>query len=164
VVLLVVCGGLMSILIPSLNRAREQANRVKSASNLQQIGLAALMYANVNQDHFPDDEKAIVKMQQVPISDFVSPRTKTGMPTMTDPDKQAEWVNANSDYAWVGAGLNDTGPGNAVLAYEKPDGLQGGIEVLFADGHVEWVAKPKSDAMVSELKQGRNPPPSLALP
>jgi prepilin-type N-terminal cleavage/methylation domain-containing protein/prepilin-type processing-associated H-X9-DG protein len=37
---------LISILLPSLNRARETANRVKCASNLRQIGQAILLYTN----------------------------------------------------------------------------------------------------------------------
>jgi len=39
---------LISILLPSLNRARETANRVKCASNLRQIGQTMLLYANDN--------------------------------------------------------------------------------------------------------------------
>jgi prepilin-type N-terminal cleavage/methylation domain-containing protein len=37
---------LISILLPSLNRAREAANKIKCSSNLRQIGLAIKMYAN----------------------------------------------------------------------------------------------------------------------
>ena len=44
---------LISILLPSLNRAREQANRVKCASNLRQIGQGIQMYANENNGNFP---------------------------------------------------------------------------------------------------------------
>lgn len=44
---------LISILLPSLNRAREQANRIKCASNLRQIALAGIMYANTNKGKFP---------------------------------------------------------------------------------------------------------------
>jgi len=44
---------LISILLPSLNRARETANRVKCASNLRQIGQAILLYANENKGVYP---------------------------------------------------------------------------------------------------------------
>src|SRR5205807_2737691 len=44
---------LISILLPSLNRARETANRVKCSSNIRQIALAMIMYANDNKGLFP---------------------------------------------------------------------------------------------------------------
>jgi prepilin-type N-terminal cleavage/methylation domain-containing protein len=44
---------LISILLPSLNRARETANRVKCASNLRQLGQAMLLYANESKGSYP---------------------------------------------------------------------------------------------------------------
>jgi prepilin-type N-terminal cleavage/methylation domain-containing protein/prepilin-type processing-associated H-X9-DG protein len=44
---------LISILLPSLNKARETANRVKCQSNLSQIGKALLLYSNENKGAFP---------------------------------------------------------------------------------------------------------------
>lgn len=44
---------LISILLPSLNRARETANRVKCAANLKSIGLSILQYAADNRGSFP---------------------------------------------------------------------------------------------------------------
>jgi len=44
---------LISILLPSLNRAREMANRVKCSSNLRQIGQAILLYSNENHGAYP---------------------------------------------------------------------------------------------------------------
>ena len=44
---------LISILLPSLNRARETANRAKCSNNLRQIALADIMYANDNKGVFP---------------------------------------------------------------------------------------------------------------
>lgn len=44
---------LISILLPSLAKAREKANQVKCASNLKQIGLAMKLYANENKFNYP---------------------------------------------------------------------------------------------------------------
>jgi len=44
---------LISILLPSLARAREQGNMLKCLSNLRQIGMAFQMYANEHRDFYP---------------------------------------------------------------------------------------------------------------
>lgn len=44
---------LISILLPALNRAREQAKQVQCLSNLRQIGTALMMHANEHRNHFP---------------------------------------------------------------------------------------------------------------
>jgi len=46
---------LVSILLPSLSRAREQAKQVKCLSNLRQLGNALIMYANDNHGYYPFD-------------------------------------------------------------------------------------------------------------
>ena len=54
--LLVVVGiisVLVSVLLPALSNVREGANRVKCSSNLHQIAMACIMYANDNHGHFP---------------------------------------------------------------------------------------------------------------
>jgi len=44
---------LIAVLLPALNRARQQANQVACLSNLRQLDMALLMYANNNRDRFP---------------------------------------------------------------------------------------------------------------
>lgn len=49
---------LISILLPAMNRARQQAVSVQCLSNLKQIGNAALMYANDNHGWLPPGDSA----------------------------------------------------------------------------------------------------------
>src|SRR5687767_14256459 len=55
--LLFMLGGIL--LVPSLGRARETANRLKCASCLRQIGQAAIIYANDHGGHLPPDFLAL---------------------------------------------------------------------------------------------------------
>jgi prepilin-type N-terminal cleavage/methylation domain-containing protein/prepilin-type processing-associated H-X9-DG protein len=72
---------LISILLPSLNRARETANKVKCGSNLRQIGQAIMMYANENRGTYPRTKyapgAALVKGTGITANDPFRPTSGT---------------------------------------------------------------------------------------
>jgi predicted Zn finger-like uncharacterized protein len=63
---------MISILLPSLNRARETANRVKCASNMRSIGQAMIIYATSNRGYLPPDLAMVVPVG-VKMDQFVCP-------------------------------------------------------------------------------------------
>jgi len=144
-----------SILLPSLNRARETANRVKSASNLRMIGLACMQYSNDHQGALPPDLGTLIKTEDVSVSVFISPLSSTSPPpdqANLSPDDLAKWVNDNSDYTYVGAGknMNQMQP-TTVLAYEKDD-FGGGRNFLYGDYHVDWQDTATAEQIINSLK------------
>ena len=53
-VVIAIIAILAAMLLPALARAKEQAKRTQCKSNMHQLGLATLMYANDNRDRLPD--------------------------------------------------------------------------------------------------------------
>ncbi len=134
----------VSVLLPSLNRSREMANRVKCASNMRQIGTGMLLYANENRGNYPKDLGELLRTQDIGIDVFVCPSGFVSIPPEVrgmNPEQQAKWVNENSPYVYLGAGKNNQKmPADEMILYERFDdhGSDGG-NVLFGDGHVEFV-------------------------
>ncbi|MFH0963894.1 MAG: DUF1559 domain-containing protein [Planctomycetota bacterium] len=52
-VVMVIIALLVGLLLPALGRAREEARKTQCRSNLRQIGIAMIMYANDNQGYTP---------------------------------------------------------------------------------------------------------------
>lgn len=74
-----------------------------------------------------------------------------------------------SDYIYVGDGLTTSSPSDAVVLYEPLHDHGGdGMNVLFADGHVEWVnasdCQPILTQSVAGVRPIRYPPPPATNP
>jgi prepilin-type processing-associated H-X9-DG protein len=151
-------GFLVSLFLPSIGRPRAAANRIKSASNLKQIGLAMQMYANDHNHQFPDSMSTILANEDLTPDVFVSPSsndTRAEGPTtqamLTDFAKPGR-----CSYLYFGTGLLDTGDPTTVTACEAPVGsTPSGMNVLFLDGHVEFVPEPAAQQILAALAVGR---------
>jgi len=132
----------VAILLPALNKSREMANRVQGASNLRQIGMASILYANDNNGAAPPDLGALLP-QGLTVNVFVSASSGTAIPDAIRDgtlEQQSAWVKEHSDYVYVKpAGKITEATPDTPLAYEKV-GIHGndGVNILYADGHVEF--------------------------
>ncbi|HEX4795935.1 MAG TPA: hypothetical protein VH370_19255 [Humisphaera sp.] len=113
---------------------------VLCASNLRQVGLGCIMYANDNNGHWPDDLSHMMIAEDVAPEIFVCP---AGSDTpAAGPTTQAIAANfalpGHNSYVYLGKGLVEPLAPNLVVAYERPQPKgHPGTNVLFADGHVE---------------------------
>jgi prepilin-type processing-associated H-X9-DG protein len=96
----------------------------------------------------------MLKTQDITPDIFISPRTGHGLPPGMTRDQAAAWANDHADYVWLGNGKNNTAPADDVLAYEKPEGLRDGINLLYGDGHVEF--QTMTNAKLQIAKSGGN--------
>ncbi len=146
---LLLTGLLVSILLPSLGRARELAKRAMSQNNLRTIAQGVMLYENENSDVPPPDLDALVA------SHLVGPKT---LEHPNSPGGRAH------DYFYLPPA--DSASARTIMAAEYADCDPEGRGVVMADGQVQWMAEadfqsalaqPQNRAFAAALRAAEGP-------
>ena len=148
------------VMIPSMCRATEPANRAKCANNLRQIGLALLMYANSHDGHFPDTLNALLLPDsgaEITADVFTCPSSTDERALGQTPEELARNLTAapgHLSYVYVGAGLTSAAASaERVLAYENPHNHNNeGIHFLYGDAHTEFLDRKQAEQLIAKLR------------
>ena len=126
-ILVVVLG----MLLPAFNAKRESGKRMYCASNLKQIGLALILYANEDKEngYFPDGDS----FERLHLTGFLVNGKIYACPSCDDPNTLAK----KSNYVYLGAGLKHDHPDKAkvILAHDRIGNHKDWVTCLYVDGH-----------------------------
>jgi prepilin-type processing-associated H-X9-DG protein len=141
------------LILPMLGK-HAQAPRIKCASNLKNIALAIQIYANSHDGRFPATFEELLVTTDLTPNIFVCPESNDDPASGVTAAVQASHLRDGHhlSYVYVGSGLTMSVPNAAtvVLAYEPLTNHHGdGINVLFADGHVEWMTANWAKALIA---------------
>jgi prepilin-type processing-associated H-X9-DG protein len=166
------CAGAMflialgvALLLPSLGRARESAKRIGCASNLRQIGQAALAYAKDHRGMLPPDLIALYGEGDITPHVLTCPSSAIEAAGGSTQAQVATTMLAGNhlSYAWTGGGLTSDAPADVILAFDlemhvpKDSATTTGMNVLFADGSVTFANEPAAKAVWAQFVAGVRP-------
>lgn len=113
----------VGILMPALAKTREQAQVVVSGSNLSGIGKALMIYANDNNENYPEKLEELIEYADLSPKQLISARAPEGF---------------NEPHFIYIAGQKTPDYGANILAYENPKFGYSGINVLYNNGLVSF--------------------------
>jgi prepilin-type processing-associated H-X9-DG protein len=146
--------------VPATIKARRQAQRVQCMSQMRSIGQAIMIYAAANRGFLPPTLDELVKAKTIPATLFTCPACAG------DPTKPAASSGAfgTYNYVYLGAGRKLTTirrPSQEPLIFEPmTNHTDPGINVLFCDGHVEFIGGNAGAAMAAKLSAAATTPPA----
>ena len=128
-----------------LMRGRQAALRVQSASNIRQMLQGCMLYANENKGKYPPTLQELEKSMAAIMED-----AKRMQQVFTNPTKP----DVKPGYVYVPPAQGFKATPDTVVIYESHKDFADGINVGFADGHVEFVAdKKRFDEMLAKTAQ-----------
>ncbi len=177
-VVIAIIGILAGILLPVLSRARESARKTQCMSNIKQVGMGLIMYANENSESFPSDSAysgsnpamrglnllydtyvSDNKVFNCPSDTTVTAVTNSGMSVSTSGGTEAFDLDESSyGYDRLHTQADDA---DVALAADRPPATPSstastanhnarGQNVVYIDGHVEFVDSPLAGWFASD--------------
>ncbi len=169
-VVIAIIGILAGILLPVLSRARESARKTQCMSNVKQIGMGLIMYANENSESFPSDSaysgsspamRGLNLLYDTYVSDSrvfnctsdatVTTALNSGMSASTSGGTEA-FTSTQCSYGYDRAHTQANDADVALVADRPPATTSPtastanhngrGQNVVYIDGHVEFVNSP----------------------
>jgi len=139
---------MVSVLYPSLSRAKGEAKKAVSSANLKGIGMSVMMYAADNNDQFPPDLSALVRENLITANMLVSPVSGRKMRV----DAKGLPLD-KSDYVYI-VNLDSVAPGQLIMAYERLENYKGrGTYVLYVNGAVAWLDRKEFDKALKSTNE-----------
>lgn len=120
-----VAGGALGagIMMPAFARAREQARNAVSMSNLRQLGLGVIMYADDHEGTLPDS--------------FEQAKEYYGSSKVLESPLKPKGFDGPSYIYINGHSMKARSPSRQIVMYENPKYCRDTINAVFLDGHVE---------------------------
>jgi prepilin-type processing-associated H-X9-DG protein len=144
---------------------RELARRLLCQSHLRELGQAILLYSNDNCGLHPPTLDVLVSGGYITPDMFICPSSGDRVAPGATTQQVVASIRANPrhcSYVQViyipRSRFNSTLPAEAVIAHEPLTNHDDGLNVLFYDGHIEWLDKAHANHLLAELTAGRNPP------
>jgi len=129
-------------------RLTERRHDASCAMNMHEIALAISLYCNDNAGNYPPDLSTLLMNEQLSPWCFVCDSSDDRAIEDTATTRQAAdslRLPGHCSYIYLGKGLREPVPASQAILIEPPRNHAGdGMNVLFGDGHVEWVDRQRA--------------------
>jgi prepilin-type processing-associated H-X9-DG protein len=165
-------GLVVAVLMPPTSRHGDFSPRAQCASDEHQIGLAILLYQQDNAQRYPPSLADLVADEQIGPSVFACPSSNdvsaTLPPNPTTRQVAAAWATpGHESYLYFGNTnwTDKTVKDDTIVLAEPPaDHGGGGSNVLFGDGHADWIPMPRAARLIAAASATTRPVSAASVP